>query len=399
MSSKIRFRTAFVPHDLEAPVKGAASGPLAGLTAAVKDMYDIAGTKSGGGSPAWLEHAKPATRNASVIQKILDAGGTIIGKTVSEEFFFSLTGASLHYGVPLNARAPGRVPGGSSSGSASATASNACDFAMGSDTGGSVRIPASFCGLYGLRPTHARVDMTGAMDMAPSFDVGGWFANAPGIFKRVGDVLLGGERVDAKISTMIVLDDAFAEADLEIAALMKTALNVMADELPKAQHDRIAPEGLDAWREGFRVLQAREVWEAYGDFVTKHKPVFGPGVKERFHFASIVTDAEVAKANEVRRRLRERVANLVKPGTVLALPTSPAIAPLVSSTPEQLEAFRVRALRLTCTSSMSGLPQVTIPIGTAAGCPAGLSFIGWHGGDEALLDLAAKLSRYCGFEA
>lgn len=399
MSSKIRFRTAFVPHDLEAPVKGAASGPLAGLTAAIKDMYDIAGTKSGGGSPAWLEHAKPATRNASVIQKILDAGGTIIGKTVSEEFFFSLTGASLHYGVPLNARAPGRVPGGSSSGSASATASNACDFAMGSDTGGSVRIPASFCGLYGLRPTHARVDMIGAMDMAPSFDVGGWFANAPGIFKRVGDVLLGGERVNAAISTMIVLDDAFAEVDLDIAALMKTALNVMADELPKAQHDRIAPEGLDAWREGFRVLQAREVWEAYGDFVTKHKPVFGPGVKERFHFASIVTDAEVAKANEVRRRLRERVANLVKPGTILALPTSPAIAPLVSSTPEQLEAFRVRALRLTCTSSMSGLPQVTIPIGTAAGCPAGLSFIGWHGGDGALLDLAAKLSRYCGFEA
>ena len=399
MSSNVRFRTAFVPHDLEAPVKGAASGPLAGLAAAIKDMYDITGTRSGGGSPAWLEHAKPATRNASVIQKILDAGGTIIGKTISEEFFFSLTGASLHYGVPLNARAPGRVPGGSSSGSASATASNACDFAMGSDTGGSVRIPASFCGLYGLRPTHARVDMIGAMDMAPSFDVGGWFANAPGIFKRVGDVLLGGERVDAAISTMIVLDDAFAEADLEIAALMKTALNAMADELPKAQHDRIAPEGLDAWREGFRVLQAHEVWKAYGDFVTKYNPTFGPGVKERFQFAATVTDGDAAKSNDVRRRLRERVASMVKPGTILALPTSPAIAPLVSSTPEQLEAFRVRALRLTCTSSMSGLPQVTIPIGTASGCPAGLSFIGWRGGDEALLDLAAKLSRYCGFDA
>ena len=398
MSSKIRFRTAFVPHDVDQPVKGAASGPLAGLTAAIKDMYDIAGTKSGGGSPAWLDHAKPATRNASVIQKLLDAGATIMGKTVSEEFFFSLTGASLHYGVPLNARAPGRVPGGSSSGSASATASNACDFAIGSDTGGSVRIPASFCGLYGLRPTHARVDMTGAMDMAHTFDVGGWFANAPGIFKRVGDVLLGGERVDATINTMIVLDDAFAEADPEIAALMKAALSAMADELPTARHDRIAPEGLDVWREGFRVLQAREVWEAYGDFVTKYKPVFGPGVKERFHFASIVTDGEVAKANDVRRRLRERVASVVKPGTILALPTSPAIAPLVTSTPEQLETFRVRALRMTCTSSMSGVPQVTIPIGTASGCPAGLSFIGWHGGDEALLALAAKLSRYCGFE-
>src|SRR4051795_6384106 len=100
MPSNIRFRSAFVPHDLEQPVTGAASGPLAGLTAAVKDMYDIAGTKSGGGSPAWLEQAKLATRNADVVQKILDAGGTIVGKTISEEFFFSLTGASLHYGVP-----------------------------------------------------------------------------------------------------------------------------------------------------------------------------------------------------------------------------------------------------------------------------------------------------------
>jgi amidase len=398
MPSSIRFRTAFVPHDLEAPVKGASSGPLAGLTAAVKDMYDIAGTKTGGGSPALLKHAKPATRNARAVQNLLDAGATIIGKTISEEFFFSMIGVNPHYGVPLNLRAPERVPGGSSSGSASATASNACDFAIGSDTGGSVRIPASFCGLYGLRPTHARVDMSGAMDMAPSFDVGGWFANAPGIFKRVGDVLLGGERVDAAVATMIVLDDAFAEADLEIAALMRTALSAMGDELPKAQHDRIAPEGLDAWRESFRVLQAHEVWKAYGDFVTKHNPTFGPGVKERFQFAATVSNEDVAKSSDVRRRLRERVASVVKPGTILALPTSPSIAPLVRSTPEQLEAFRMRALRMTCTSSMSGLPQVTIPIGTASGCPAGLSFIGWHGADEALLDLAVRLSRYCGFE-
>lgn len=397
--SAIRFRTAFVPHDLEAPIKGAPAGPLAGLTAAIKDMYDIKGTKSGGGNPDWLKHAKPAASNASVIQKLLDAGATIIGKTISEEFFFSLTGANVHYGIPVNPRAPGRVPGGSSSGSASAAASNACDFAIGSDTGGSVRIPASFCGLYGLRPTHARVDMTGAMDMAHSFDVGGWFANAPGIFRRVGDVLLGGERVDAAIANMIVLDDAFAEADPAISELVKAALGAMAGELPKPHHDKIAPEGLDVWREGFRVLQAREVWQAYGDFVTKHEPVFGPGVKERFHFASIVTDDEVAKANDVRRRARERTASVIRPGTILALPTSPAIAPLVTSTAEQLESFRVRALRLTCTSSMSGVPQVTIPIGTVSGCPAGLSFIGWRGGDETLLALAGNLSRYCGFEA
>ena len=333
--SAIRFRTAFVPHDLEAPIKGASTGPLAGLTAAIKDMYDIKGTKSGGGNPDWLKHAKPATQNASLIQKLLDAGATIIGKTISEEFFFSLTGANVHYGIPVNPRAPGRVPGGSSSGSASAAASNACDFAIGSDTGGSVRIPASFCGLYGLRPTHARVDMTGAMDMAHSFDVGGWFANAPGIFQRVGDVLLGGERVDAAITNMIVLDDAFAEADAEVAALMKAALAAMAGDLPKPAHERISPEGLDAWRESFRIIQSHEIWKAYGDFVTKHNPAFGPGVKERFAFAATVTDQDVAKANDVRRRARERTASVIKPGTILALPTSPSIAPLATSTPER----------------------------------------------------------------
>jgi amidase len=399
MPSAIRFRTAFVPHDLEAPIKGAQTGPLAGFTAAIKDMYDIAGTRTGGGNPDWLARAKPATRNAAAIQKILDAGATIIGKTISEEFFFSLTGANVHYGIPVNPRAPGRVPGGSSSGSASATASNACDFALGSDTGGSVRIPASFCGLYGLRPTHARVDMTGAMDMAHSFDVGGWFANAPGIFQRVGGVLLGGERVEAPITNMIVLDDAFAEADAQIAALMASALSVMANDLPKARHDRIAPEGLDAWRESFRVLQSHEIWKVYGDFVTKRNPTLGPGVRERFAFAATVTDQDAAKASEVRRRARERISSVVKPGTMLVLPTSPAIAPLANSTPEQLEAFRVRALRMTCIAGLSGLPQVTIPIGTVSGCPAGLSFIGWRGADEALLNLAVKLSRYCGFEA
>jgi amidase len=291
------------------------------------------------------------------------------------------------------------VPGGSSSGSASATASNACDFAIGSDTGGSVRIPASFCGLYGLRPTHARVDMTGAMDMAPSFDVGGWFANAPAIFRRIGDVLLGGERVDAAITDMIFPDDAFAEADAEIAALMKGALAALAGELPKARHERISPEGLDAWRESFRVLQSHEIWKVYGEFVTKYNPRLGPGVKERFQFASTVTDQDAMKANEVRRRARERTSSVIKPGTILALPTSPAIAPLTRSTPEQFDTLRARILRMTSIAGLSGLPQVTIPIGTVSGCPAGLSFIGWRGGDEALLDLAVKLSRYCGFEA
>ena len=185
-SSGPHSRSAFVPHDLTAPIAGAASGPLAGLTVAVKDMYDIAGYPTGGGSPDWLAQQSPAKTTCPAVRKLLDAGATVIGKTVCDEFFFSVAGANAHYGTPLNPRAPGRLPGGSSSGSASATASGLCDFALGSDTGGSVRVPASFCGLYGIRPTHGRVDLTGAMPMAPSFDVAGWFANGPGLFRKVG---------------------------------------------------------------------------------------------------------------------------------------------------------------------------------------------------------------------
>ena len=172
----------------------------------------------------------------------------------------------------------------------------------------------------------------------------------------------------------------------------------MARDLPKASHDRISPEGLDAWRESFRIIQSHEIWKVYGDFVKTHNPNFGPGVKERFAFAATVTDQEVAKANDVRRRARERTASLVKSGTILALPTSPSIAPLTATSPEELDLFRTRALRMTSTAGLSGLPQVTIPIGTVAGCPAGLSFIGWRGGDEALLDLALAVSKYCGIE-
>src|SRR5437870_376620 len=217
--------SAFVPHDLEAPIFGADTGPLAGLTCAVKDMYDIAGYRTGGGSPDWLAAAQTANASAAAVRRVLDAGATVIGKTICDEFFFSVTGANAHYGTPANPRAPGRLPGGSSSGSAAATAAGACDFALGSDTGGSVRVPAAFCGLYGIRPTHGRIDMTGAMPMAPSFDVPGWFASGPGVFRRVGEVLLEGAGVRAKPRQLIILDDAFAEADAEVASLLRAAID------------------------------------------------------------------------------------------------------------------------------------------------------------------------------
>jgi amidase len=393
------YRSCFVPHDLAAPLKGAASGPLAGLSAVVKDMYDIAGERTGCGSPEWLATHPPAARNCPPVQKILDAGATIIGKTVCDEYFYSVSGANAHYGTPVNIRAPGRLPGGSSAGSAAACGAGLCDFALGSDTGGSVRVPASFNGIYGLRPTHERIEHSGVADMAPSFDVPGWFAATPGVFRKVGAVLLDNRRVAAQIDRVVVLEDAFAQAEEPVADLLRTLLEFMSDDLPGMAHGRIAPDGFDPWREAFRIVQAYETWQTFGAFVTKHRPNIGPGVKERMQFASTVTSAQADASREVVNKARDHIRQIVVPGTVLALPTAPSIAPKIEISGAELEEFRTRVMRLTCTSGISGLPQMNIPGGTINGCPIGLSFIGWAGGDEALLDLACELSRHCGMAA
>jgi amidase len=392
-----RSRSAFVPHDLTAPVIGNADGPLAGLTAAVKDMYDIAGSRTGGGNPDWLDTQAPAKSTAAAVRRILDAGATVIGKTVCDELFFSVAGANAHYGTPLNPRAPNRLPGGSSSGSASATSAGACDFALGSDTGGSVRVPAAFCGLYGIRPTLGRVDLTGAMPMAQSFDVAGWFANGPGVFRRVGDVLLDrSTQGAAPVENLIVLEDAFAQADAEVTRLLDGVLEEMASELPKARRDRAAPDGLDPWRECFRIIQAGEVWSNYGEFVERYHPRFGPGVRERMDFAATVSTQDVEKAREQQIMVHDRLRSLAPVGTILALPTTPCVAPPLDAPPDILESFRTRVMRLTCIAGLSGRPQVTLPVGSVGGCPVGLSFIGWAGSDETLLTLCIALSRFCG---
>jgi amidase len=390
----------FVPHDLKAPIAGAPGGPLAGLTVAIKDMYDIAGERTGGGNPDWLANARPAAAHAAAVEKLLEAGATIIGKTICDEFFYSVAGMNAHYGTPANVRAPGRIPGGSSSGSAAAAAAGACDFALGSDTGGSVRIPASLCGLYGIRTTLGRVDTRGAMDMSPSFDSIGWLAATAGVLRRVGPVLLGGTAAPSPIKTLLVADDAFAEADASVAALLRDAIAAMSGALPKPQPIRIAPDGLDRpldpWRDTVRIIQAYEIWQVYGRFVTEKHPRFGPGVAERMTAASETTKAQADAARQVHAAARDHIRSQVQPGTLVALPSAPCIAPRLDTPPDGFDAYRIRVMRLTCIAGLGGLPQISIPVGIVDGCPVGLSFIGWAGGDEALLDLAVALARHCG---
>src|SRR5262249_12086917 len=207
---------------------------------------------------------------------------------------------------------------------------------------------------------------------------------------------LEGERAVAPISRLILAQDAFAVADAPVAALGRDFLARAARALPRANQSAIAPHGFDPWREAFRVVQGRETWATYGDFVTGANPKLGPGIKERMAYAATVTQEQADKANEIVAAARAHLRGLLAPGTIVALPTAPCIAPPVEMTAEDSEWFRVRVMRLGCASVLAGLPQISIPVGTVAGCPAGLSFIAWAGGDEALLDLACVVAKYCG---
>jgi amidase len=390
---------AFCSH-IDINIPGAAAGPLAGLTLAVKDIFDIAGVTTGCGNPDWLRTHQPASATASVVQRLIDAGATVVGKTITEELAYSVIGENFHYGTPLNTAAPDRVPGGSSSGSVSAVAGGRVDLALGSDTGGSVRVPASFCGIYGIRTSHGRIPLDHTMPLAPSFDTVGWFARDAALLRRAGEVVLGPDTGPQHTPRLLIAEDAFELAEPAARAALEPVVAglVAALGLPVARI-RLSAEGLGVWYGHFRVLQAREAWQAHGAWIEQVEPKFGPGVRERFAWAKTVSDEMVAAANAARARIRAGMDELVGDGSVIAMPAAPAGAPRKKSSQEVLESYRTRTLSLTCPAGHAGLPQVTLPLARAEGCPLGLSLIASGGSDLRLLALvekaaAARASRH-----
>jgi amidase len=388
--------SAFVPHDLLFPITGAAAGLLEGLTCVVKDMFDIAGAVAGAGNPAWLADHAPAATNADAVARVLAAGASITGKTVCDEFFYSILGANAHYGIPVNPRTPNRHPGGSSSGAATAVASGAADFALGSDTGGSIRIPAMANGIYGIRPTHGRVSVRGALPLAETFDSVGWFAASAGLLRKISPVLLQGKSEPATITNVIHAGDLAGQLAPVVRAAFERFESRSAGILHSATDAEIAPEGFDDWRETFRVIQGYEAWQAYGAWLESHNAALGPGIKERFAYAKTVSKENADRARAHMDGIRSHLREIFRPGTVLIMPTAPDLAPLLAATPAELDLYRTRAMNFTCIAGLGGLPQISIPAGSADGVPVGVSLIGWPGADETLLDLAIALSPCCG---
>ncbi|MEP6831887.1 MAG: amidase [Gemmatimonas sp.] len=384
---------AFTRHTHVA-IDGASSGSLHGLTFGLKDIYNVAGFKTGFGSPDWFNTHEPAHHTASVAQKLLDAGATLVGKTHTEEMAFSLTGENAHYGTPTNVAAPGRVPGGSSSGSAAAVAAKLVDFAIGSDTGGSVRGPASFCGIYGIRPTHGRIALDGVLPLAPSYDTCGWFAASAAVLARVGDVLFENNTPSAVANMrgpLLIAQDAFAYAMPGVADALEPAIQRVSALLGDCQAVTVSHEGLSAWYDVFRVLQYDDIWKTHGEWVTRVKPDFGPQMKLRFNAVSSNDATQVAPMNRARVDISRRLNTLLANNAVLLLPSISDVAPKLAATPQDTVTFRERALGLLCIAGLGGLPQLSLPFASIDGLPIGLSMIAARGNDEMLLDIALEL--------
>ena len=367
---------------------GAPDGPLHGLTMAVKDVFDIAGHRTGNGNPVWLESHTPAARTASAVQRLLAAGASMVGKTHTDEMAYSLNGENVHYGTPTNPNAPGRIPGGSSSGSAVAVAGGLVDFALGTDCGGSVRLPASYCGIYGIRTTHGLIPADGVVDLAASFDTVGWFARDPVTMSRVGDVLLpGGPGFAPK--RLLIAEDAFAFAGEEITAAMAAAVERLKAAFADHRQVRVYTGDPAAWSGIFRILQGDEIRRRHGAWIDAHNPSFGPGIAERFRWTRTIDPAEVERMRPQREAVARHLDSLLGDDALLCLPTAPGIAPKLATPAAELEVFRARAFALLSIAGLARLPQISLPLATMAGCPLGLSLIAPRGRDRGLLDWVA----------
>ncbi|WP_193370211.1 amidase [Pelagibius marinus] len=387
---------AFVPAP-QPQIPGREGGPLSGLRFAAKDIFDVAGYVTGCGNPDWARTHAPATAHAAAVQALLDAGAELAGKTITDALAYSLNGQNFHYGTPTNVNAPGRIPGGSSSGSAAAVAGGLVDFALGSDTGGSVRVPASYCGIFGLRPTHGRVSLEGVMPLSPSFDTVGWFAREAGLLRRVGRVLLGGTREGeaGRWRRLLVAEDAFALASPAAAAALAPLVERLEQRLTPAEKVEVIDNDPETWMLCFRHIQAREAIDSHGAWIEEVRPAFGPETQERFDWAASITEAVAAPAREAREVFAARLTETLGEDTLLCLPVAPGIAPLCESTAEDLKAHRSAVLSLTAVAGLARLPQISMPLARVEGCPLALSLIAPSGADE---DLLAFAEAFCAAE-
>lgn len=383
------WRTAGTPL-----VRAAGEGPLDGHRVAVKDLFSVAGHAVGAGVPAYLAEAEIERTSAPAVRALLDAGADVVGIARTDEFAYSIAGRNPHYGTPPNPWVPGAISGGSSSGPASAVAMGQASIGLGTDTGGSVRVPASYLGLWGLRTTHDLVDRSGLLPLAPSFDTVGWLTRDAGALAAAAGATLplDGAPLPAGFVTVPALA-ALVEPDVA-AAFDSTVLELVRSGAVDQPGQFEIPD-LDDIFESFRTVQGFEAWQSHGGWIRSHEGALGEEIGARFAWASTITSEEMEIGRAHLREVRERLADLL--GTaVLLLPSASSPAPSVTAVGAENESVRAGTLRLTCIAGSAGAPAVSMPLMSVRGMPLGLGAIGPRGSDHALLDLGARFAAALG---
>jgi amidase len=381
------------------------SGPLDGLCFVVKDTIDVAGFKTGCGNPTWRDSHPAAAVHAVCVEQLLLAGARCVGKTICDELAFSLLGENHFYGTPLNAHAPDRAPGGSSSGSASAVACGLVDFALGTDTGGSSRVPASNCGIWGYRPSHDSISVAGVNPLAPSFDSVGILAPSADVLAKVALVLLADAPVSPnKPTTIHLIREAFALADADVREALSEPLRrlleifggvVRESSLQGSVGDDVR-HGFAQWADFFCVIQWAEIESCLGAWIANAKPEFGPEIAASFQLMEQLDRRRIADAMQHREQYFRSLNQFLGPEDLLCIPTTPALAPRKGDWPRRSSTgsgYYPRTLSLTSVAGMGRLPQVSLPIAHANGVPVGLSLLARHGQDSFLLQVAKDIER------
>jgi len=377
-------------------------GILDGLSFAVKDLIDLAGYKTGCGNPHWRDTHPIAVANAVSVDQLLNAGARCAGKTVTDELAFSLNGENFFYGAPLNPRAPDRVTGGSSCGSASSVACGLVDFALGTDTGGSVRVPASNCGIFGMRPSYGVISVAGVNPLGPTFDTVGCFARDMDVLSRVGAVLLACEvPATVNVGTIHLLEDAFAlcdpderEALTSVVEPVRTAFPGTIKEMSLSDLGQAgASTELRKWYTTYSRVQWAEIWSCLGSWIEDTKPEFGPRTAVSFDHVRSFDRGEAIGAIRVREAYFRLLKRFLGPHDLICMPTAPSVAPLKGSLgiDRTLGDYYPRTLSLTAIAGIGRLPQITLPLADVNGVPIGLSLLAAQGMDAFLLAAAGMV--------
>lgn len=376
---------AYVAEDYEIQPTG--TGRLAGMKFAAKDVFAIRGWTNTAGNPDWHRSHEPAEENADVIEMLLQRGAALRGITHTDELMYSLSGENAHYGTPVNPVAPDRIPGGSSSGSAVSAAAGLADFALGTDTGGSVRVPSAYCGISGFRPSHGLVSTKGVVPLAPSFDTVGWMSGDTSILLEVGMALLPSrDKESLKPSMLLECREAFELADEACQRTLSRFIPALEHSGSGRKSVRVAPEGLYALYETFRTIQGYEIWQTHGDWISRVQPRLGPDIAERIAWTRTLTGSDYERQLVARSEFTKRIEELLGDDDgLIVLPTVPGGPPRRGASGDRSRRNRVRVMQLCCLAGLAGLPQVTVPVAMAGGKPAAISFIAGRGRDLQLL--------------